>query len=92
VHLCGNPGRTDKVIEWVREHLSCFPYETTHALKIHGAKNKFRKPSPDENDQERILSHFRETITQKRILTEKNMLMLVNTVDMPVNESQRFII
>jgi hypothetical protein len=38
------------------------------------------------------MAQVRESIIQKRIWTEKNMLMLASTVDMPVNESQRFII
>lgn len=38
------------------------------------------------------MAQMRESIIQKRIWTEKNMLMLAGNVDMPVNESQRFII
>lgn len=67
VHLCGNPGRTPEVINWITVNLKCFASETINILKVHDKRDKPILSNKDlkykDENAKQNLALIRETIT-----------------------------
>ena len=101
IHLCQNPGATDRVRDYLRELIRCKPEEPYKQIKISEVLNRLNDITSKEvlkrqlaraEEAEGEKPVARETIKIKQIMERKRQTSLVNEFTTDYDNGQRLIL